>query len=376
MVEHVDAASFEARIRAAGAAGDIGGSQPTAGDPPGGSEGELVRFASLALESIERPYPFHLVHVVRSEDDVGPPRTVHPVFHGSFDWHSAVHGHWCVVRALRLGAGAAFAARAWPVLERRLDAERLEPERRYLATPERVGFERPYGLAWLLQLGAELREWDEPRARAWRDALAPLEAVAAERLTEWLPRLPYPIRSGEHSQSAFAMGLALDWARAAGETGFARLIEREAVRLHGADRDAGVHLEPSGHDFLSPTLGEADLMRRVLDFGDFTAWLRGFLPKLDDDRARRWLEPVVSPDLADGKLSHLAGLNLSRAWMLEGVVSALDESAPIAAILARGAARHREAGLAAVTDGPYASTHWLGSFAVYLVTRRGLSKAP
>ncbi len=357
MVEHVDLSSFEA-------------------SSPSPAPHEPARFARLALEAIERPYPFHLLHLLRSADDVGLPASLHPVFHGSFDWHSAVHGHWCVIRTLRLGAEAGSASRAYSVLERHLTPERLEGERRYLAAAERSGFERPYGLAWLLQLAAELREWDEPRAVAWRSAIAPLEALVVRRFAEWLPRLPYPIRSGEHPQSAFAMGLALDWARTAHEREFARLVEREALRLHGRDRDAPLHLEPSGHDFLSPILGEADLMRRVLDFGDFTSWLRAFLPRLDDDCARGWLEPVASPDLADGKLSHLAGLNLSRAWMLEGILSALDESAPIAGVLARAAARHREVGLQAVTDGPYAATHWLGSFAVYLVTRRGLPPSP
>jgi hypothetical protein len=311
--------------------------------------------------------------MVLEDGDLGPPRDLHPVFHGAYDWHSAVHGHWCVIRALRMADDEEFATEAWRELDRRLTPERLAGERRYLETPGRAGFERPYGLAWLLQLAAELREWDEPRVRRWREALAPLEEIAVTRLAEWAPRLPFAIRSGEHAQSAFAFGLALDWARVAGERDFASAIERAALRLHGADRDAPIHLEPSGHDFLSPTLGAADLMRRVLDFGDFCGWLRRLLPTLDDGRARAWLEPVTSPDLADGKLSHLAGLNLSRAWMLEGIVSALDESAPVARVLATGAARHRDAGLAAVTEGPYAATHWLGSFAMYLVTQRGLS---
>jgi hypothetical protein len=336
---------------------------------------ELVRFARLALTAVERPYPFHLLHVVREDADVASPRELHPVFHGSFDWHSAVHGHWCVLRVLRCADDAAFAREAWPVLERRLTAERLEGERRYLAAPERAGFERPYGLAWLLQLAAELREWEEPRLAPLREGIAPLEALCARRFAEWLPKLPRPLRSGEHAQSAFAMGLALDWARGAGDREFAALLEREARRLHGGDHDAPLHLEPSGHDFLSPILGEADLMRRVFAPDEFRAWLKRWLPRLDGEDARGWLEPMTSPDLADGKLSHLAGLNLSRAWMLEGVAAALPDPDPIAEILSRAAARHRKAGLAAVTEGPYAATHWLGSFAVYLVTQRGLIAA-
>jgi len=332
---------------------------------------DLARYARLALASIEREYPYHLVHGVAGPGDVRTPRELHPVFHGAYDWHSAVHGHWCVARALRLADDAAFASEAWPVLVRRLEPAALAGELDYLSAPGHAGFERPYGLAWLLQLGAELREWREPRLAAAAAALAPLESLAAGRLGAWLERLPYPVRSGEHSQGAFALGLALDWARVAGEGAFARGIEREVRRLYAADRDAPLHVEPSGHDFLSPALGEADLMRRVMAREEFAAWLERFFPALGDD-AEFALEPVRSPDLADGKLSHLAGLNLSRAWMLEGIVSALDESSRAAGTLARAAARHRAAGLAAVTDGPYAATHWLGSFAVYLSSRRGI----
>ena len=326
---------------------------------------ELVRFARLALQSIEREHPFHLLHVVARPGDVAEPRVLHPVFHGAFDWHSAVHGHWCLARAARRGGDAAFTREATAVLARRLSPAALAGERDYLASPDHTGFERPYGLAWLLQLAAELREWGEPALAPAVPALEALERVAVERLTTWLHRLPFPVRSGEHSQSAFALGLAFDWARTAGDDALAGGIVREARRLYGADRDAALHLEPSGHDFLSPALGEADLMRRVLERAEFTSWLAGFLA----DDAIGGLAPVTSPDLADGKLSHLAGLNLSRAWMLEGIATALE--AARAEVWARAAARHREAGLAAVHDGPYAATHWLGSFAAYLVTRRG-----
>jgi len=328
---------------------------------------EIVRFARLALQSIEREHPFHLLHVVARPGDVAEPRILHPVFHGAFDWHSAVHGHWCLARAARLGGDPAFAREATAVLVRRLAPAALEGECAYLASPDRTGFERPYGLAWLLQLAAELREWKEPALAPASAALASLERVVVRRLTTWLERLPFPVRSGEHSQSAFALGLALDWARTAGDSAFTAALLRESRRLYAADRDAALHLEPSGHDFLSPALAEADLLRRVLDGREFAVWLAGFLPA--DSVAT--LAPIVSPDLADGKLSHLAGLELSRAWMLEGIASALDGTS--ADPFARAAARHREVGLAAVHDGPYAATHWLGSFAVYLVTRRGIA---
>ena len=331
----------------------------------------LLRFARLALQSIEREHPYHLLHVVTRAGDLAEPRALYPVFHGAFDWHSAVHGHWCLARAARRGGDMAFAREATAVLARRLTPAALAGEHAYLADPAHSGFERPYGLAWLLQLAAELRAWNEPALAPAVAAFAPLEAIAVERLTTWLVRLTFPVRSGEHSQSAFALGLALDWARATGAREFAATIERESRRLHGGDRRAALHLEPSGHDFLSPALGAADLMRRVLDRDGFAAWLDGFLPGKEPLAG---FEPVVSPDLADGKLAHLAGLNLSRAWMLEGIASALDPPAPAHGAFARAAARHREAGLAAVGDGPYAATHWLGSFAAYLVTRRGIAE--
>jgi hypothetical protein len=259
------------------------------------------------------------------------------------------------------------------VIGRSFARERLAGEAAYLEAPGREGFERPYGLAWLLQLAAELREWNLPEAREWSSNLAPLERITADRLGAWLPRLAHPVRSGEHSQTAFALGLALDWARAVGEQALNRTIEERARAFYGDDRDAPIHWEPSGHDFLSPALAEADLMRRILDRGEFRGWLDRFLPDLAGARARRWLEPVAPADPADGKLAHLCGLNLSRAWMLEGVAGSLEASDRRRTLLAAAAARHLSAGVAALGEGHYAVTHWLGSFAVYLLTRRGIS---
>ena len=331
---------------------------------------EVARCAALALAAIQREYPFHLAHVARGDADVRPPRDLHPAFGCAFDWHSAVHGHWCVVRALRLGGDATFDAEAGAVLDQHLAPPRLQRELEYLTAPGHEGFERPYGLAWVLQLAAELREWQDERARRWQRALEALERLAATRLTEWLPRLPGPVRGGEHSQTAFAMGLAVDHAHVAGEAASIAILGREARRFYLADRAAPLEIEPSAHDFLSPALAEGDLMRRVLEPAEFRAWLDRFLAA-GTDALERWLEPVVSPDPADGKLSHLDGLNLSRAWMLEGVAGALDRGHPLAALLERAAQHHRRAGLAAVTPQHYAGSHWLGSFAVYLLTGRG-----
>jgi hypothetical protein len=336
---------------------------------PAAQTRDITRCAFLALAAIQREYPFHLVHVASGDQDVLPPRELHPAFGAAFDWHSAVHGHWCVVRALRSTDDAEFVAAAERVLDRHLAPEPLAGEVRYLEQEGREGFERPYGLAWLLQLAAELREWRDSRAARWLAALEPLERLAAARLTAWWPRLPGAVRSGEHSQSAFAMGLALDHARGADDAKSAAVIEREAVRFFGADEGAPLHLEPSAHDFLSPALAEADLMRRVLPADEFTRWLAALVPQ----RQLEALEPAPSADSSDGKLSHLDGLNLSRAWMLEGLAHALGPHSGRAGLEA-AASRHRERGLRAVTGQHYAGSHWLGSFAVYLLTGRGIAR--
>ena len=332
-----------------------------------------TRFAELVLAAIHREYPSHILHLMHSDADARPPRELTPAFFGSFDWHSCVHGHWCLARLARRFPGAPFETRARAALAASLTHERIAGEVAYAGAGSRQHFERPYGLAWLLQLCAELREWGDTDARAWHAALAPLETLAAHRLAGWLPRLLWPIRSGEHFQTAFALGLALDWARAAGDDAFAALVERRARDYHGNDANAAIAYEPSGQDFLSPALGEADLMRRVLPRAEFADWLRRFLPDLDGAAARRWLTPVTSPDPADGKLAHLDGLNLSRAWMLEGVASALEATDPRRAFLLDRARAHADAGLAAVTGEHYAGGHWLGTFAVYLITCRGVN---
>jgi len=332
--------------------------------------------ARLALAAVTREYPSQVSHLMRGDQDARPPRELTPAFYGSFDWHSSVHGHWCLVRGLRCGLAGDLSAQAQATLAKHLTAERMASEAAYLGAPERAGFERPYGLAWLLQLAAELREWGSSGCE-WLEAIGPLEALAVERLASWLPRLRHPIRSGEHSQTAFAMGLALDWARTAGDRAFADLLVARARAFHESDRNAPIEYEPSGHDFLSPALGEADLMRRVLEPPAFARWLAGFLPDLETDRARAWLTPVEVLDRVDGKLAHLDGLNLSRAWMLEGVVSRLSADDPRGAPIERAAREHRRAGLeAAARSVEYAGAHWLGSFAMYVATARGLPIDP
>lgn len=331
------------------------------------------RFARLALACVHREYPNKIAHVMNSDGDARPPRALTPAFYGCFDWHSAVHGHWLLVRLTRLFPQAPWTAETRAALAQSLSAENIAGEVSYLSGPEREGFERPYGLAWLLQLSAELREWDDDAdGRTWLHNLRPLEDVAAEHLRTWLSKLSYPIRSGEHSQTAFAMGLALDWARTATDRDFEALLVSRTLDFYHEDRNGPLAYEPSGHDFLSPCLAEADLVRRVMPPAGFVTWLTAFLPDLAPNANAEWLPPVTATDPSDGKLAHLDGLNLSRAWMLEGIAAGLPANDSRVALLKATAAAHAQAGLAAVTGEHYAGGHWLASFAVYLTTRRGV----
>ena len=344
--------------------------------PPSLSVAAAGRFADLALACVHKEYPNKISHVLASDTDVKPPRELTPAFCGCFDWHSAVHGHWLLVRLMRTFPEAPFVPRARAALAESLTPAHIAAEVRYLEAPGRSDFERPYGLAWLLQLAAELAEWNDPQAREWAQTLRPLERASAARIKAWLPRLSYPIRIGEHSQTAFAFGLILDWARTTGDDEMRSLIEKRTRDYYLADRDCPMAYEPSGQDFLSPCLAEADLMRRVLPRTEFAAWLGTFLPRLPLDGSTAWLQPAVVTDPTDGKLAHLDGLNLSRAWALEGIASGLPVSDPRIATLRATAAAHRDSGLAAVTGAHYEGGHWLGSFAVYLVTGRGLPATP
>ena len=333
------------------------------------------RFAKLALACVHKEYPNKISHVLNSEADVAPPHQLTPAFCGCYDWHSSVHGHWLLVRLLRTFPEASFAEPARQALRESLSMAHLKQEALYLAGKGRASFERPYGLAWLLQLCAELREWDDPLAKEWAANLRPLEETARDRLETWLPKLSNPVRIGEHDQTAFALGLLLDYARTAQDEKFASLLVAQARKFFMNDVNCPLAYEPSGEDFLSPCLAEADVMRRVLPSREFAEWLQKFMPQIPSTTKADWLPVTSSPDPSDPKLAHLDGLNLSRAWMLEGILAALPTDDPRRAALGAAAEAHRRAGLAAVTGEHYEGGHWLGSFAVYLTTRRGIGGA-
>lgn len=319
------------------------------------------RFADLALACVHKEYPNKISHSLNSDADVAPPRKLTPAFYGCYDWHSSVHGHWLLTRLARTFPDAPFAAKAREALQQSITPENIAAEAAYLRGEGRASFERPYGLAWLLQLDAELREWDDPLGRQLASTLKPLNDAANDRLKAWLPKLSHPVRSGEHSQTAFALGLIID---STDDPALERIARDAAKRFYGNDTKCPIRYEPSGEDFLSPCLAEADVMRRVLPQRAFVSWFDRFLPDVE-------LKPEVVTDPSDPRLAHLDGLNLSRAWMLEGIASRLTKRAPA---LEKIAHAHREAGLASVTGEHYEGGHWLGSFAVYLTTGRGLDR--
>jgi len=327
-----------------------------------------ARFAQLALDCVQREYPNKISHVLASDDDARPARELTPVFYGCFDWHSDVHGHWLLARLARLYPDAPFAQPARAALARSFTPTGIAAEVAYLEGPGRASFERPYGLAWLLALAAELRVWDDADARAWSTTLAPLERAAAARLSAWLPKLAYPIRTGEHNQTAFSFGLTWDWAAVTGDTAMQALLREKSAAFYRRDRNCPIAFEPSGEDFLSPCLAEADFMRRVLSHEEFPVWLKGFLPGIPR-AAKPWLAPGIVTDRSDPKLAHIDGLNLSRAWMLLGIARSLPARDPRRVALELAATAHAGAALPAVTGEHYEGGHWLGTFAVYLMTQ-------
>jgi hypothetical protein len=333
---------------------------------------QAARFAELALRGLDREYPNKPNEVLRGPGDLKTPRELHPAFWGHFDWHSSVHAHWMLVRLLRLYPDLPEAAAIRARLAEHLTPANLQAEADYFAIPENRSFERMYGWAWALKLAAELRAWDDPQAREWAAAMVPLEQALRALLVDYLGRLGYPIRSGIHQDSAFALAMILDCARAGGDAGLAALVEQRARAFYAGDRDYPVDYEPSGQDFFSPGLNVMDLMRRVLPPRQFSSWLNGYLPGLRRARLGSWGRVAVASDLDDPQIVHLVGLNLSRAWTMQGVASVLDPRDRRRRNLEIAMQAHAQAGLAQVFSGSYEGEHWLASFAVYYLSGAGM----
>jgi hypothetical protein len=331
------------------------------------------QFARLVLAGLDREYPNKPADVLTSTDDVRVPREVHPAFFGSFDWHSSVHGHWLLVRLLRLCPEMDCAADARARLDLHLNADALAKEAAYFEKKENRSFERMYGWAWALRLAAELRAWDDPDAKRWMQNMVPLERQLVSLVANYLPRLTYPIRTGVHPDTAFALGQLIDYARTVGDADFEKLLVSRSRDYYLADKTYPTTYEPSGEDFFSPGLNVADLMRRVLPREEFSRWLDGYLPGFRSGKLGGWAQAANVSDLSDARIVHLVGLNLSRAWSLQGILSALDPADPRRPILETTEQLHAEAGLRHVFSGHYEGEHWLATFAIYYHTRTGIS---
>ncbi|MCU0236677.1 MAG: DUF2891 domain-containing protein [Acidobacteria bacterium] len=329
------------------------------------SSEQAERLAALPLECLQREFPNKPGETLAAPSDIGSPRGMHPAFYGCFDWHSAVHGHWMLVRLLKTFPGMKDAAVIREKLAANISAGNVLDEVRYFNRSEEKSFERTYGWAWLLKLAEELHRFDDPLARELEKNLQPLTDLIVQRHLEFLPKLIYPVRVGEHANTAFGLAFAWDYAVALGDRGLQGLIENRARDFFMNDRGCPLGWEPSGYDFLSPCLEEADLMRRVLPEKEFAAWLRKFLPRLADRKFS--LVPGIVSDRRDGKLVHLDGLNFSRAWCLYGIAARL----PGYRHLRRVADGHLRHSLPAVVADSYEGGHWLASFALYALVRAG-----
>jgi hypothetical protein len=332
-----------------------------------------AKFVQWVLNCIDQEYPHHGAYWFNSDRDIQPPRQRTPAFFGCLDWHSAVHGHWLLVRLCRFFPEAEFQASARQALGQSFTPAKIQGE---MAHFQRYPFfECPYGVVWLLQLALELREWQDAQAKVWLQILAPLETQVAQNIRRWLQYLDLPDRTGTHRQTAFALGLAWDWAQVTYHEPLAELIRAKALRFYGNDCAYPLQIEPLAFDFLSPGLAAADLMRRILPAHLFADWLTAFLPQFLTETPG--LEaPIQITNPQDYLQSHFQGLYLSRAWMLEGIAASLPVDDPRLATLNATAEMQGQFGLPHVLSDDsdhYASSHWLGTFAVYLLTRRGIS---
>lgn len=324
---------------------------------------QAFRLSQLPLRCIHQYYPNKPGMVLADSSDLGQPQDLHPAFYGCFDWHSSVHGHWVLVYLLKNFPELSNVDEITNLLKAQLTAENIAGELAYFNRSTETSFERTYGWAWLLKLAEETYTWDTDLGRELYSNLKPLADLIIYRYTDYLPRLVYPIRTGEHPNTAFGLTFAWDYAQATGDVVFSDLIAATALRFYAADAGCPVWWEPSGHDFLSPCFEEIDIMRRVLDSGEFETWLAQFMPELLSSNFA--LEPGVVLDRTDGKLVHLDGLNFSRAWCLLGIANQSEKYSHLRNV----AYAHIQYSLPQIVDGAYEGEHWLASFALYALSQ-------
>jgi len=328
-------------------------------------------FASLAMKCIQKPFPYKSGHVIQDSSDNDLPKILHPAFYGCFDWHSSVHGHWMLVRLLKFFPEMDNAQEIRHALNTNLSKQNLDAEASYFDRNGTKSWERTYGWAWLLKLVEELDGWDDYDAKKWRDNIQVLEKKIVERYLEFLPKQDFPIRTGEHPNTAFGLSFAWDYAVKVGNNELIALIDARARDYYLKDQNCPASWEPGGSDFLSPCLEEADLMRRILPIEDYWGWLHHFLPGIEEAKPINLYKPVSVSDRSDPKIVHLDGLNLSRAWCLFGIRNTLYSHDDNRTIIEQAAEAHLKATLPHITSGDYAGEHWLGSFAVYALSVKG-----
>jgi hypothetical protein len=322
------------------------------------------RFATIALGHVTREYPNHILHGLEGPGDARTPSELHPVFYGSYDWHSCVHGYWMLARLLRLHPEVPEGPAIRDLFATMLVPDKIAGECAYFDRPMARGYERPYGWGWLLKLAAELQVHEDP---AWGESLSPLTERIVQRFQDFMPLATYPVRTGTHYNTAFALRLAADFAETVEDKALFDLLRATALRWYGTDAACPAWGEPSGDDFLSPALIEAECMRRLLPATDFTRWFDGFLPDIAASQPRTLFAPASVSDRSDGKIAHLDGLNISRAWCWSSLAGTLPDTDPRGPVMIEAADGHLEAGIAHVA-GDYMGEHWLASFAVLALT--------
>ena len=331
------------------------------------TQAQASNLAKLPLKCVRKEYPNKLDHVMNDGGEVQRPKALHPAFYGCFDWHSSVHGHWMLVRLLKAFPNLPESKEIRAALHENLSAANLQGELAYLKQASRQSFERTYGWAWLLKLAEEMHSWNDADGKQWAANLQPLAAAFAVKYISFLPKQTYPIRTGVHPNTAFGLAFALDYAKGVGDQTLMALIVERSKTYYGNDVNYPAAWEPGGEDFFSPSLMEADLMRRVLRPTQFQTWFARFLPNLAKGEPTALLTPAIVADRTDGKIVHLDGLNLSRAWCMRSIAAALPKTNPARKTLIAAATLHAQAALPNIASGDYAGEHWLASFAVYLL---------
>lgn len=335
-------------------------------------ESKASRFVALSLNCVDREFPNKPSNVVDGDETVRPPRELTPAFYGCFDWHSAVHGHWAMVRILKRYPGIRETAKIRAALDRHLTPELIRREVEYFTAPRNRTFERPYGWGWLLRLAAELHSFEDPDAKRWYATLKPLATLLADRTKAYLAVLSSPIRAGTHPNTAFALVHMWDYAAEVGDEGFRKAITEAARRFYLDDRNCPAAYEPSGEDFISPCLAEVDIMRRVLKPVEFSTWLDRFLPDPSSAGFESLRTPPEVRDRRDPKIGHLIGLDFQRAWALDGLAAGLPAQETRKDLFSKLSRLHCKAGVDLMFDSGYGGSHWLASFAVYHLTGVGV----